>query len=504
MSRRFLATLAALIAVSCTPPSSAVAQGAGRIESIRVHGASLDGNLAGIPAERAVSVYLPPSYGQGNRRYPVVYLLHGILDSNTVWTSGWAPHPGYATIQELMDRGISSGTLQEMIVVMPDADKTCHYTDSPVKGGWASFVMKDLVGYVDRTYRTVAGPQGRGILGHSMGGHGAIKLAMLNPGTFSAVYAMNPSLLGMGGDVSPDNPQIAALSTLTSPADAERAGFYTQAVVGIGQCFSPNPAAPLRMDAPFSSGGGPGAGYAKWQAQMPVYMAPTHADALRQLRGLRFDSAFEDEFAHIPIATRAFSRVLDSLGVAHTFEMYNGDHRNRLWGPEGRLYTAALPFFSRLLDATPVAVSSGGAAPPATAPTAAVQESLWDAARRGDIRRAERALADGADIHALDTLSNEGGRSGRRALNFAALHNRADMVRWLVGRGANASEPNKTGFTPLHHAAESGAVNAVQALLAVGADPNAKLPSGSTPLAVARQRRHANIVRLLEPVTRVP
>jgi ankyrin repeat protein len=159
-----------------------------------------------------------------------------------------------------------------------------------------------------------------------------------------------------------------------------------------------------------------------------------------------------------------------------------------------------LPFFSRLLTTE---------APPApqqpaarSTPRAAAQEALWEAARTGNIGRAADALAAGADVNALDTASSEGGASGRRALNYAALFNQARMVTWLVERNADVRLVNKTGFTALHHAAEKGAYNAVEALLKAGADPNAVLPSGSTPLAVARQRNYRDVVRILEPVTR--
>lgn len=45
--------------------------------------------------------------------------------------------------------------------------------------------------------------------------------------------------------------------------------------------------------------------------------------------------------------------MLSEHGIDHTFEMYNGDHRNRLWGREGRLYTEVLPYFSDLLGSRP-------------------------------------------------------------------------------------------------------------------------------------------------------
>ena len=51
------------------------------------------------------------------------------------------------------------------------------------------------------------------------------------------------------------------------------------------------------------------------------------------------------------LQSRQFSRRLTSQGIDHTFEEYNGDHRNRLYGHTGRLYLAVLPYFGLLLEA---------------------------------------------------------------------------------------------------------------------------------------------------------
>jgi enterochelin esterase-like enzyme len=354
---RFPAVLAGLLVLSLPLHAG------GRLVDLTVPGPSLEGKLLGTATERDVAVYLPPGYeGEAERRYPSLYLLHGVLDQHTVWTRPWSrEHPGFATIQDLMDAGIESGLLREMIIVIPDADKTAHFTDSPVRGNWGSFIAHDLVAFVDARFRTLADTAARGIAGHSMGGHGAIKLGMRHPDVFSVVYGMNPSLLGWGGDVSPDNPELAeafALDGLEGLEGLEQAGFYAQALAAVAHAFSPNPEAKLLADLPFRPGSGhdegsivpASPGYERWQAQMPVYMAASHLDALRRLRGLRFDSAFVDEYSHIPPTSREFSRVLTELGIRHTFEMYNGDHRNRLWGRQGRLCTEVLPWFSRLLE----------------------------------------------------------------------------------------------------------------------------------------------------------
>ncbi len=326
------------------------------LTEITVPGPSLEGNLLGVPSQREVSVYLPPSYDhETNRRYPTMYILHGIMDSNFHWTRSWNDdHPGFDTTQALMDAGIEAGHVREMIVIIPDSDETSHYTDSPVRGGWERFIAEDLVSFIDTKYRTQRRAAARGIAGHSMGGHGAIKLAMKHPDVFGVAYGLNPSLLGWGADVAADNPAFAALADVDELSDLQNANFYVQAIVSIGHSFSPNPQAPLLTDLPFGFDEGEliraQPGYDRWQSQMPIYMAADYVVQLQQLRGLRFDSAFEDEYTHIPATSLEFSRVLTELGIDHTFEMYNGDHRNRLWGSEGRLYTELLPYFSRLLE----------------------------------------------------------------------------------------------------------------------------------------------------------
>ncbi len=347
--RTLAISLATLIAVS---PVLA----GGTLTNTTVPGPSLEGNLLDIPTTREVSVYLPPSYEAApDRRYPTLYILHGIYDSNTTWTRPWNDeHPGYDTIQALMDTGIDGGSVREMIVVVPHCDEASHYTNSPTRGDWEDFVADDLVSFVDAHYRTVPTAEGRGITGHSMGGHGAIKLAMKHPTVFSVAYGLNPSLLGWGGDVSTENRAFLELDGVKRPEDLDGTGFYVHALVAVSQSFAPNPDVPLMTDLPFAvsdEGLAPAhPGFERWQSQMLIYMVPDYVESLSRLRSLRFDSAFEESFTHIPLTSRELSRVLTELGVEHTFEMYNGDHRSRLWGREGRLYTEVLPYFSRLLD----------------------------------------------------------------------------------------------------------------------------------------------------------
>jgi enterochelin esterase-like enzyme len=329
----------------------------GRVVRETVHGPSLEHNPAGEPADRWVSVYLPPSYDKApKKRYPVLYLLHGIGDTDEMWTDRKGP---YQNIKDLMDRGIAEGRFGEMLVVMPD-ERThwfgSFYVNSAWTGDWEKFTALDLVQAIDGKYRTLARASARGVAGHSMGGYGAITLGMKRPEVFSVVYGMNPAVLGWGGDLSIENPAFAAILKMTTREQAVEGGVYTAAIVSVAQAFSPRPdRPPFHVDFPFALADGKlqpdEPTFSKWEANMPVYMVKRYRDNLRKLRGLRFDSGWDDEYSHIVHSTRQFSRVLTSQGIDHIFEEYNGDHRNRLRGRTGRLYVAVLPYFGLLLDA---------------------------------------------------------------------------------------------------------------------------------------------------------
>src|SRR6201984_524173 len=108
-----LFSIAIVVAGLQAQTGGAASQGTG--EKIKVHGKSLEGNLEGDSPDRDVFVYLPPSYNaNANRRYPVVYLLHGYGLTAERWMS-------FANLADLSDKDIAAGTMKEMILVNPDA-----------------------------------------------------------------------------------------------------------------------------------------------------------------------------------------------------------------------------------------------------------------------------------------------------------------------------------------------------------------------------------------------
>ncbi len=131
------------------------------------------------------NVLLPRSYETSTERYPVLYLLHGLTQNYTAW--GLRNHaPFYA------------GLYDDLIVVMLDGGNSWYVNWSASAEGqknhWADYVVKDAIGHVDRTFRTIARREGRAIAGLSMGGYGSIALGLRHPDLFVSVGSTSGAL----------------------------------------------------------------------------------------------------------------------------------------------------------------------------------------------------------------------------------------------------------------------------------------------------------------------
>jgi S-formylglutathione hydrolase FrmB len=189
-----------------------------------------------------------------------------------------------------------------------------------------------------------------------MGGLGAIRLAMLYPEVFSVVWGMNPCCLCcLESDIAPDPELWNRIAGYRSAGEMWRAleendDVWPLILAGITAAFAPAPAEPpLYVELPAAVVDGevvatPGA--ERMAAALPLAHAAERVEALRSLRGLALDTAFDDEFAHIPRAAKAFSDSLVALEVPHVFEVYEGDHRNRM---RERMATRILPWIDARL-----------------------------------------------------------------------------------------------------------------------------------------------------------
>lgn len=345
MKKLFLFTL-----LLCLGTFTAFSQ-KGTKERIKLHSIALEGNLAGDPADRDVTVYLPPSYvANPEKHYPVLYMLHGFTDTDSQWF-GWEKH--WINLQDVIEQSIAEGLSKEMIVVMPNAYnrfKGSMYASSATVGDWETFVAKELVSHVDANYRTLAKQESRGLAGHSMGGYGTMRLGMKYPDVFSSIYALSPCC--MDGGATTNTELITKLEGFTAD-QIEGASFFEIATLATSAAFAPNPKnPPFYLDLPTKDGEPRQDVINKIIANRTLSIVDQYIPNLKKLKAIGIDAGIQDR--GISEATKKLHELLDSYQVPHYYESYEGDHLNRI---AERIQTKALPFFSKNLVFQPEKVS---------------------------------------------------------------------------------------------------------------------------------------------------
>ena len=218
-------------------------------------------------------VYLPPSYSPGGPPLPTLYLLHG--------TPGTPDGLFALGVSERLDRLIASGGAPPMIVVAPSGgprpDSDTEWDDSVADAGarWGTFVTRDLVNAIDTHYPTRRGRGSRAIAGISMGGYGAVNLALGHAGTFGIAASWS-------GYFVSNTPQV---------------------------------------DGPEGS--------ATWRSRSPLLSVAQRARSLRrQPVATSFYSGRADRFFGENVS---FSATLTRLGIAHRFRAVAGGHDAGVW-----------------------------------------------------------------------------------------------------------------------------------------------------------------------------
>jgi enterochelin esterase-like enzyme len=368
-----LAVFAVVSLINGLVAAEAAAAPGGRVVRETIAAPSLIGNQLGDPAEREIAVYLPPSYAvETERRFPVVYFLGGF----NAPVDAYLPGGIYGSlVTGAVERAMVEGEVAEMIVVVVsgcNALRGSFYVDSPVSGDWERHVVQEVVGHVDARYRTEASPSARGLSGHSMGGFGALNLALRHPEVFGWCYALSPSLLEPDGlaELMPfeNGARVAAFLAGTERwrewplAEAQRlAGAWRADAVktgdrvtvfthAYGAAFAPSeePTA-LGFDYPFSQepdGLHLDAGcWWRWEAglgELGAKVARYQGGAVK-LRGLVFEYGRREENGWVVRGCEALSAALTAAGVAHTRTVFDGGHSDQL---EERLARHALPYFA--------------------------------------------------------------------------------------------------------------------------------------------------------------
>ncbi|WP_297089642.1 alpha/beta hydrolase family protein [uncultured Draconibacterium sp.] len=163
--------------IFCLCISTGYAQSGKVLESLKFESKVVDYPVA-------YSVYLPPDYESSNRSYPVLYLLHGYSDDETGWIQ-------FGEANSIADRGIVAGDFPPCIIVMPDGKVSWYVNSADGKDRWEDMFIQEFIPFVEQKYRIRQKKEFRAIAGLSMGGNGALLLAMKHTDLFSSCVAMS-------------------------------------------------------------------------------------------------------------------------------------------------------------------------------------------------------------------------------------------------------------------------------------------------------------------------
>jgi S-formylglutathione hydrolase FrmB len=263
-----------------------------------------------IGAAERYSVFLPPSFSKdASRTYPVVYFLHGLNNDETSWTV-----ERYGHFQNTLEQMMISGKLPEFIMVHPRGDSSfyCNYIDGSKR--YEDLVTQELLAFMETNYRARKGRENRSIAGTSMGGYGALKIAMKYPDRYAAAVGQSPII-------------FPGSNPLALSEEVKTSRFYSFFINMLNPIFGD----PLRQDL--------------WDANNPLVLAQK-----QKLDGLKiyFDYGTDDRYipmVHLDEGSKALDRILTDSNVPHTFKIRPGEPHG--WQLIAAHLDETLPFLSQ-------------------------------------------------------------------------------------------------------------------------------------------------------------
>ena len=302
---------------------------------------------------KRLSVYLPPSYARDTAaRFPVLFYLHGVGGDEDNWVT-------LARLDRVMDSLVASGA-PEAIVAMPDGDDSWYTTWAALPDlagcrrdttrtepadrycvAWPhydDYIARDLVAHVDRTYRTRRDARHRGIAGLSMGGYGAITLALRYPDVFSAAASHSgvvaPALLAPAP--VPRDVDVAALRWAATPDELRAAAGERRYTRWFAPAF--------------------GRDTIGWYAREPAWLVRRLQRAGTPVPHLFLDCGLDDPYVG---QNRAFVAVLGARGVPVVYAEPPGAHSWDYW--RARLPMSLAWLLGRVAPPDTDAPADGGA-----------------------------------------------------------------------------------------------------------------------------------------------
>ncbi len=313
----------------------------GTIQLFQVFAGSLEGNPLNDPSTRTIPVYLPPGYSENSEaRYPVVYFLHGFSGTGLQWLN---TSPFTRTVPERLDFLIAVQGLPPCIGVFVDGWTSLggsQWINSEGIGRYRDYVARDLVAFVDRTFRTIAKGSARAIIGKSSGGYGALVISRFHPDMFSHIgvhsgdacfeycylnelpQAAGPILKAGGVENWYREFINRSLATKMKSEDHTVINMLCMAAA-----YSPRKGEPLGLELPIDQQTGRLRVdvWNRWLVHDPVRFTPKHLDVYKKLKTIFIDCGTRDEF-NLRWGARLLAEEFRNGGVDHVHEEFEDGH----------------------------------------------------------------------------------------------------------------------------------------------------------------------------------
>ena len=242
-----------------------------------------------LDKDASYSIFTPPSYDkEPERRFPVIYFLHGLNNDHTSWAT-----PRYGDLPLQVEALLKKGEVSEFLLVHPDGENSL-YTDSlDGTGNHETYIRRDLIAEVETNFRVQTGRSARALGGVSMGGYGALKIAMRHPREFASVSGTSP-IVFLG-----ENPSVSLTNR-----DSRRGDYVLRL---IGRTFGD----------PFNR--------EHWRENSLEALA--HTSVLGELN-IHFSYGTADRYNRMfPMekGVKTLDQVLSKRGITHTCQIYEGE-----------------------------------------------------------------------------------------------------------------------------------------------------------------------------------
>ena len=281
-----------------------------------------------LQQEKTYYIGLPQGYNASdiNTKYPVIVFLHGASVTATEMVNSLEPFLDNFFTKILFDK------LFKVIFVI--ADGSCapyngsFYTNSALYGNYEDFIIHDMMEEIGSKYNTYNGREKWSIMGHSMGGYGAMKIALKYPASFIGVSALSGPLNITCIDEL--LPEIRAEHGTAPPYDYTYSGNITRLIYSMAGAFSPNPGANPPILFPLNSAGNTNQSVLDlWEKHNPINL-------IRVWNGnpsmaIHTYCGELDEFK-LAKPNKMFSDTLHKYNLPHTYKQDpGGDHINSLF-----------------------------------------------------------------------------------------------------------------------------------------------------------------------------